>query len=158
MATPSIEKSGFKGDWEYHSFLSDYLRGDLSVPDTHHPGKTVSYSLDDVLFAEAVITLSVDSHGSVSGTILWDGGGLELSGKATDGHGGPATLIMTGTGSEARHTAGWQYSYIGYLDQPCSPDAKQQIPCFVGTVKRDKPHGTAPAGVINPFICLMRKK
>jgi hypothetical protein len=157
MATHTIEKSGFNGSWEYHSFRSDYLRGDLSVPDPNHPGQSVSYSVDTILFAEAVITLTVDAAGAVSGAIEWEGGGLDLAGNATDGNGGPATLTMVGTGSKARNTEGWQYSYIGYLDRPNSPDAKQQIPCFMGTVKRDKPHGQAPAGVINPFICMMRK-
>jgi hypothetical protein len=131
------------GKWTYRSFHNN---PDLIGDDTQ---KAL-----DLYFAEAVFTFEIPSPTTLTGTIDWGSGGLDLQGTITPASAGaPLAVAIVGTGRPKSPTAGWEYDYHGYLAYQW-PNGVKQVPALVGSVIRAKPHGSAPAGYVASFIAV----
>jgi hypothetical protein len=138
------------GKWTYRSFHNN------PVPVADDP-RTAAEKALDLIFAEAVFTFELPSGTTLSGTIDWDGGGLDLHGTILPGAAGAGpSLEIVGTGRPGTHTAGWEYDYRGQLAYQW-PSGVNQTPALVGTVIRAKPHNGSPAGYVASFIAVKRR-
>ena len=133
-----------QGRWTYRSYRNDAA---LVAGDAEKALRNI--------FGEGVFTL-VASNGKVTGTIdMGPGYVLDLSGTVvpTNGGEGRTTVMMVGTGRTGTPTAGWEYDYSG-TDAFTWPKGVDQIPAFVGSVLRAKPHDGSPAGYVASFIAI----
>jgi hypothetical protein len=131
------------GKWTYRSFHNN---PDLIGDDTK---KALA-----LYFAEAVFTFKVSARTKLTGTIDWDGGGLDLKGTIIPATArAPLIVSIVGTGRPKSQTDGWEYDYHGYLAYKW-PKGVKQVPALVGTLIRAKPHGSAPAGYVASFIAV----
>ncbi len=132
------------GKWTYRSYHNseELVAGDAQ--------KALS-----LLFGEGVFEFWAVTYVKFTGT--FDMGGeyrLELDAElhpAPDG--GTVEIAITGLGIAGTPTEGWQYDYRGNFGHRWD-DGVDQVPSFVGTVIRTKPHGTRPAGYVASFIAV----
>ena len=144
-AYATSDSSVLAGTWTYRSFHND------PAPVGRDPNKAL-----DLIFAEAVFTFEIPSKTTLKGAIDWPGGGLDLQGTIRPGVEGAApTVDIVGTGRAGTGTAGWEYDYYGQLAHRW-PNGVDQVPAFVGSVIRAKPHGSSPAGYVASFIAVKR--
>lgn len=131
-----------QGRWTYRSYRNDpALIGD-----------DAQKALQNI-FGEGVFTLAV-SGGKVTGTLdMGSGYFLDLTGTVVPVEGGEARIKMVGVGRSGTPTAGWQYDYHG-TDAFTWPNGVNQVPAFVGSVIRAKPHNGSPAGYVASFIAV----
>ncbi len=133
------------GTWTYRSFHNN------PTPVGNDANKAL-----DLIFAEAVFTFEIPSKTTLKGALDWPGGGLDLQGTIRPGvEGAMPTVEIVGTGRAGTGTAGWEYDYYGQLAYRW-PNGVDQVPAFVGSVIRAKPHGSAPAGYVASFIAVKR--
>lgn len=107
------------------------------------------------IFGEGIFSLAV-SNGKVTGTLdMGSGYVLDLSGPVVPVSGGDVRIafMMIGTGRSGTPTAGWEYDYHG-TDAFTWPKGIDQVPAFVGSVLRAKPHDGSPAGYVASFIAV----
>lgn len=132
------------GKWTYRSFhnSADLVAGD--------PGKALA-----LLFGEGVFEFTSVTYVKFKGTL--DMGGdykLELDADLhTTGDPGGVAIAITGHGIAGTPTDGWQYDYRGNFGHRWD-EGVDQVPSFVGTVVRTKPHGGRPAGYVASFIAV----
>lgn len=62
-------------------------------------------------------------------------------------------ISITGHGISGTPTEGWQYDYRGNFGHRWD-NGVDQVPSFVGTVIRTKPHGNRPAGYVASFVAV----
>lgn len=138
-----MQRKNIAGKWTYRSYRNDpALVGDDAQ-------KALG-----LIFAEAIFTFDLVDGTALTGTIDWDGGGLDLKGIVIQAAGStPLTMEIIGTGRPGTGTAGWEYDYYAYLAHEW-PNGIGQVPAIVGTVIRAKPHGSAPAGYVASFIAV----
>ena len=87
-----------------------------------------------LFFAEATFTFTVSADDLLSGTIDWNGGGLDLKGTIQPaGAGSPLTVQIVGLGRPGTQTDNWEYDYFGYLAHSW-PNGVGQVPVLVGSV------------------------
>ena len=136
------------GDWIYRSFIN-----------TTQPVQT----LNDILFGEGDLTLSVGTDGFFTKSTLsfGPGYGMTVSGQAigveTNTFSLPRIAIeMKAFGITGEETAGWIYEYRGYL-VPNWYNGVAQATAIVGTVIRVVEHGpTSPAGYVASFVAVKK--
>jgi hypothetical protein len=133
--------------WTYRSFINNpaSIEGDAD-------------KLMALLFAEAtMIFQKAPQPGTVKGLLDMGGGYfLDLTGTYTAASGVyPATTSIIGAGRDGTPTAGWEYDYQGFV-VPSWPKAINQVPAFVGSVIRAKPHNGGKAGVTASFISVLQ--
>ena len=133
------------GKWTYRSFFNDPAQ--VTTDPDHAAEKLLA-----LLFAEAVFTFQIPDDATLKGAIDWDGGGLDLQGRISDG-GGALAMEITGSGRAGTDTANWEYDYHAALAFQW-PNGVNQVPAIVGTVIRAKPHNGNPAGVTASFIAV----
>jgi hypothetical protein len=144
-APPMPDSSVLAGTWTYRSFHNN------PTPVGNDPNRALQ-----LIFAEAVFTFEVPSKTTLKGALDWPGGGLDLLGTIRPGAEGAApTVEIVGTGRPGTGTAGWEYDYYGHLAHSW-PNGVDQVPAFVGSVIRAKPHGASPAGYVASFIAVKR--
>jgi hypothetical protein len=137
------------GNWTYRSFRNN------PAPVADDPN-TAADKLLAMLFAEAVFAFQTPSDGKLTGTIDWDGGGLDLEGTIQPGNADAGPIVhLIGNGRPNSSTDGWEYDYHGLLAYRW-PNGVNQVPALVGSVMRAKPHGSAPAGYVASFIAVKR--
>ena len=91
---------------------------------------------------------------SLSTLSFGDGYPMQLQGGVVRGEpGAPPTIKLTAYGVVGTKTAGWVYSYIGFL-APTWAYGVDQRTTIVGTVTRVVPHGSSPAGVVASFVAV----
>jgi len=143
------------GSWTYRRF--NPTLADQTAPQRER----------ELIRAEAVLNLQTipDEPGSpvVSGTIEWQGGGLDLRGKLGEGGHNPRRFYIVGTGRVSSSTHGWEYIYEGLL-MPRWEHGVDQRPYLVGSVYRSKPHNgrgesqwESPAGEVFSFIAVKQQ-
>jgi hypothetical protein len=136
MKMPNI----LDGKWTYRSFFNDPA----------FVGDDKQKALD-LIFAEATFTFEI-SGTELTGSIDWDGGGLNLKGTVSSAS--PPTVQIVGMGRPGTDTETWRYDYNATLAHEW-PNAVNQVPALVGTVIRVNAHGPgAPAGVTASFIAV----
>ncbi|QND45952.1 hypothetical protein HB780_09575 (plasmid) [Rhizobium lusitanum] len=133
-----------QGRWTYRSY-----RNDAALV-----GDDAQKALQNI-FGEGIFALAV-LNGQVSGTLdMGSGYVLDLSGPVVPVDGGDVRIafMLTGTGRSGTPTAGWEYDYHG-TDAFTWPKGVDQVPAFVGSVLRAKPHNGSPAGYVASFIAV----
>ncbi len=154
------------GKWTYRSYLN---RSDVMVNADAEPavkalgaiyGQEVETASSAVkalglVFGEGVMTFDPPAGNAITGNLDMGGGYvLDLKGTMQSQAGtGIVTLEIFGTGRDKTPTANWEYDYKAFM-APKWPNGINQIPAFVGTVIRAKPHGTSPAGVTASFVSI----
>jgi hypothetical protein len=137
------------GMWTYRSFHNN------PAPVADDPNTAPQKALA-LIFAEAVFTFEIPTSTTLKGAIDWPGGGLDLQGTiGTDAAGASPIVDIIGTGRHGTATASWEYDYRGQLAYQW-PNGVNQVPAFLGTVIRAKPHNGAPAGYVASFIAVKR--
>ncbi|MFW8606772.1 hypothetical protein [Rhizobium beringeri] len=129
-----------QGRWTYRSYRND----PALIEDN------AQKALENI-FGEGVFTLAV-SGGNMTGTL--DMGSdyvLDLTGSVVAVEGGEVCIV--GTGRSGTPTAGWEYDYHG-THAFTWPNGVNQVPAFVGSVIRAKPHNGSPAGYVASFIAV----
>lgn len=108
-----------------------------------------------LMFGEGVMTFDPPAGNSLSGNLDMGGGlVLDLKGTVQSQAGtGIVTLEIFGTGRPNTPTDNWEYDYKAFMT-PKWPNGINQIPAFVGTVIRARPHGAAQAGVVASFVAI----
>jgi hypothetical protein len=100
-----------------------------------------------LIFGEGVMSFDPPSGNAISGTFDMGGGYvLDLKGTMQTLSSGDISLEIFGTGRAGTPTANWE--------TPKWPNGVNQVPAFVGTVIRAKPHDGGPAGVVASFIAI----
>lgn len=132
------------GKWTYRSYhnSSELVAGD--------PAKALSQ-----LFGEGVFEFTSVTYVKFNG-IFDMGGGYRLELEADLHPIADSTAVdiaITGRGFDGTPTEGWQYDYRGNFGHRWD-DGVDQVPSFVGTVIRTKPHGNRPAGYVASFIAI----
>jgi len=137
------DSSVLSGKWTYRSFHNNpaLVTGD--------PKTALS-----LFFAEAVFSFDVKQDNSLTGTIDWSGGGLDLQGTVQPPtSAAPLAVQIVGRGRAGTQTEHWEYDYSGYL-APSWSNGVGQVPALVGSVLRAKPHDGAPAGYVASFVAV----
>lgn len=137
------------GDWIYRSFYN-----------TTEPVTT----LDQILFGEGDLTLSVKADGFFQNSTLSFGTDYPMNvfGQAIHVHDNAFSLPrialeMKAFGVEGTKTAGWIYEYRGYL-LPTWYNGIDQATAIAGTVIRVVEHGPqSPAGVVASFVAVKKQ-
>lgn len=108
-----------------------------------------------LLFGEGIFEFTAITYVTFKGTLDMGGGyRLELDAELHPIEGDSSVdIAITGRGVAGTPTEGWQYDYRGNFGHRWD-DGVDQVPSFVGTVIRAKPHGTAPAGYVASFIAV----
>lgn len=132
------------GKWTYRSYHNspELVAGD--------PQKAL-----DLVFGEGVFEFTPVTYVKFKGTFEMGGDyKLELDAEIhpIKDH-GEVEIAITGCGIAGTPTEGWQYDYRGNFGHRWD-DGVDQVPSFVGTVIRTKPHGKAPAGYVASFIAV----
>lgn len=154
------------GKWTYRSYRN---RPDIIVNADAEPSvkalgaiygqevETASSAVKalSLVFGEGVMTFDPPAGNAISGNLDMGGGYvLDLKGTIQPVAGtGILTLEIFGTGRANTPTENWEYDYKAFMT-PKWPNGINQIPAFVGTVIRAKPHGSAPAGVTASFVSI----
>jgi hypothetical protein len=152
------------GKWTYRSYLN---RADVIVSDDPEPavrnlaaifgqGSTANNAVKalSLVFGEGVMTFDPPSGNAISGNFDMGGGYvLDLKGTTQTLNSGDIALEIFGTGRTGTPTANWEYDYRAFMT-PKWPNGVNQIPAFVGTVIRAKPHDGGPAGVTASFVAI----
>ena len=130
------------GKWTYRSYFN--------VPTFVGDDQAKALAL---IFGEGAFTLTLTTDCRVCGVVDFGGGfALDIAGQI---HGylnrPPFLLYMIGTGRSGTPTNAWEYEYQAY-PAPIWPEAVGQVPAFLGTVLRTKPHDGQPAGVTASFV------
>lgn len=108
-----------------------------------------------LIFGEGVFEFVAVTYVKFSGTLDM-GGGYALSLEAEIHPIKDASTVdiaITGLGIAGTPTEGWQYDYHGNFGHRWD-DGVDQVPSFVGTVIRTKPHGNQPAGYVASFLAV----
>jgi hypothetical protein len=148
MLSISLSRAGeLSGKWTYRSY---HNRPNVIVSDDDHAAEKAL----SLLFGEGVFTLTQEGD-DLTGVFDMGGGYvLDVRGKAKPAAAGaPVSLEFVGTGRAGTPTANWEYDYVGYL-VPTWPNGVKQVPAFVGTVLRGRPHGNSAAGYTASFIAV----
>ncbi|MBP2449732.1 hypothetical protein [Rhizobium leguminosarum] len=130
-----------QGRWTYRSY-----RNDPAII-----GDNAEKALQNI-FGEGVFTLAT-SGAKVTGMLdMGSGYVLDLTGAVVPVKGGEVRIAvrMVGIGRSGTPTAGWEYDYHG-TDAFTWPNGISQVPAFVGSVIRAKPHNGSPAGYVASF-------
>jgi hypothetical protein len=153
------------GKWTYRSYRN---RADIIVNADAEPAvkalgaiwqevETANSAVKalSLVFGEGVMTFDPPSGNSISGNLDMGGGYvLDLKGTIQPMAGtGVVALEIFGTGRANTPTENWEYDYKAFMT-PKWPNGVNQIPAFVGTVIRAKPHGSSPACVAASFIAI----
>jgi hypothetical protein len=154
------------GKWTYRSYRN---RADIIVNADAEPsvkaldaiyGQGVETANSAVkalslVFGEGIMTFDPPSGNSISGNFDMGGGYvLDLKGTIQPLAGtGVFALEIFGTGRAGTPTENWEYDYKAFTT-PKWPNGINQIPAFVGTVIRAKPHGSSPAGYVASFVSI----
>ena len=154
------------GKWTYRSYRN---RSDIIVnADAEPPVKALGgiYGQEvetansavkalSLVFGEGIMTFDPPSGNSISGNLDMGGGyALDLKGTIQSSVGtGVFVLEIIGTGRAGTPTENWEYDYKAFTT-PKWPNGINQIPAFVGTVIRAKPHGSSPAGYVASFVSI----
>ena len=116
---------------------------------------------NDILFGEGELLLFITDDGGVTGTLAFpaDAGAaskeiMDLTGTVTGW--APLSLHFTGTGRPDTVIADFVYEYDCRVAHEWDTANPPQRPTLVGTVRRNKDHGTAKAGVTASFIAVQR--
>jgi hypothetical protein len=165
MRTANADGS-IAGKWTYRSYRD---RADIIVNADAEPSvtaldaiygqgvETANAALKalSVVFGEGTMTFDPPSGNSITGNLDMGGGYvLDLKGTMQPLAGtGVVALEIFGTGRAGTPTENWEYDYKAFTT-PKWPNGINQIPAFVGTVIRAKPHGTSPAGYVASFVSI----
>ncbi len=120
-------------------------------------------SPNDILFGAGEMFLSPADDGTITGTLSFPAepgteqkAFMDLEGRVSSWE--PLSLHFVGTGREGSAIADYEYEYdcrVAYeWDEPVNPP---QVLSLVGTVRRNKDHGSAKAGVTASFIAVKRE-
>ena len=165
MPTANADGS-IAGKWTYRSYRN---RADIIVnADMEPPVKALdaiygqgvetansAVKALSLVFGEGIMTFDPPSGNSISGNLDMGGGYLlDLKGTIQPLAGtGVFALEIFGTGRAGTPTENWEYDYKAFTT-PKWPNGINQIPAFVGTVIRAKPHGSSPAGYVASFVSI----
>jgi hypothetical protein len=115
----------------------------------------------DILFGEGEMLLFISDEGAVSGTLAFpaEAGAeqkdfMDLSGTVTAV--APLSLHFVGKGRAGSAIADFEYEYDCRVALDWENAVPPQTPALVGTVRRNRDHGTAKAGVTASFIAVKR--
>ena len=136
------------GEWIYRSFRN------ITVP---------AQTLNDILFGEGALSISVGEDGFLQKSELSFGPGYSMivNGQAIIVSDNvfsfpPIAIEMKAFGIEGTDAAGWLYEYRGYL-VPNWYNRKEQKTAIVGTVIRVVAHGAnSPAGYVASFVAVKK--
>ncbi len=116
---------------------------------------------NDILWAEAEILLLVSDEGTVTGSLSFPADGIatgkqfmDLSGRVTAWD--RLALRMVGKGRAGTPIADFEYEYDCQVANEWENAAPTQRLALVGTVRRNKDHGSAKAGATASFIAVKR--
>lgn len=116
---------------------------------------------NDILFGEGELLVFSTEDGAVTGTLSFpaDAGAdskdfMDLDGTVTKTS--PLSLHFVGTGRPNTATAEFVYEYDCTITHEWDTATPVQRPALVGTVRRNKDHGTAKAGATASFIAVKR--
>lgn len=141
------EQNPLSGGWIYRSFY------DVSSPLSSDPAT----ALGQILLAEGQMQLRVNADGTFRSATLSFGDDypMQIQGGITSSSpGAPLAAQFFAYGVPGTQTAGWVYSYIGFL-APTWPYGVDQAPAIVGTVTRVVSHGEGhAAGAVYSFIAV----
>jgi hypothetical protein len=154
------------GKWTYRSYRN---RADIIVNADAEPAvknlsgiygqevETANSALKalSLVFGEGIMTFDPPSGNAISGNLDMGGGYvLDLKGTIQPSAGTDVLVLeIFGTGRAGTPTENWEYDYKAFTT-PKWPNGINQIPAFVGTVIRAKPHGSSPAGVVASFVSI----
>jgi hypothetical protein len=140
-------QSLFSGGWIYRSFYN------VKSPLPSDPAAAIK----QILLAEGKMQLGVNTDGMFGHSTLSFGDGYPMQiqgGIASSSPGAPLTVQFFAYGVPGTQTAGWVYSYIGFL-APTWPYGINQTKAIVGTVTRVVSHGEGhDAGAVYSFIAV----
>lgn len=109
----------------------------------------------DLVFGEGIFEFTPVTYVKFEGT--FDMGGNYMLNLDADLHpmkdSAGFEIAVTGHGIAGTPTEGWQYDYRGIFGHRWDGGV-DQVPSFVGTVIRTKPHGDRPAGYVASFIAV----
>jgi hypothetical protein len=115
----------------------------------------------DLLWGEGELLLLISDEGAVSGTLAFpaDAGAerkdfMDLSGTVTGW--APLSLHFTGKGRSGTAIADFEYEYDCRAALEWENAVPPQRAALVGTVRRNRDHGTAQAGATASFIAVQR--
>jgi len=132
------------GKWTYRSY---HNRSDLIAGDAEKALKNI--------FGEGVFEFTPETYVRFGG--FFDMGGeyrMELEATLVPFEGTrSAEISIIARGIAGTPTEGWQYDYRATFGHRWD-NGLDQVPSFVGTVIRVKPHGAAPAGYVASFIAV----
>jgi len=129
------------GKWTYRSYRNDpaLVNGNAQK------------ALTDI-FGEGVFTLATPTPDTITGVFDMGGGYvLDITGKLAHAAGAVSNIAMAGVGRAGTPTDGWEYDYNA-IPGYAWPTGVDQVPSFVGTVLRAKPHNGSPSGFTASFI------
>jgi hypothetical protein len=108
-----------------------------------------------LIFGQGILTFVTPTNTSLLGTLdMGSGLVLDLQGTIKRGAQDEAlTIAIVGNGRAGTQTDGWEYDYHGYLAYQW-PNGVNQVPAFIGSVIRAKPHNGSPAGFVASFIAV----
>lgn len=116
---------------------------------------------NELLFGEGELLLFISDEGAISGTLAFPAEAvaeqkaiMDLSGTATAWH--DLSLRFIGKGRAGSAIADYEYEYDCKVAHSWDPAAPPQRLALVGTVRRNKDHGQAKAGVTASFIAVKR--
>lgn len=115
---------------------------------------------DDLLFGEGELLLQISDEGGVTGTLAFPAQAalhksfMDLEGTLTSWN--PLTLHFLGKGRAGSAIADYEYEYDCRVAHDWDSSSPPQRRTLVGTVRRNKDHGSAKAGVTASFIAVQR--
>lgn len=121
----------------------------------------ISGGIADLLWAEGELFLRLEPDGTITGHLSFPAEAtaaekafMDITGRAENGPDG--NLSFSGVGRPGTSLAAFHYSYHCRLAQAWPEAVPAQRPALVGTVFRDRDHGSAPAGATASFIAVQR--
>jgi len=116
---------------------------------------------NDILWGEGELFLLISDEGNVTGTLAFpaEAGGaqkdfMDLTGTVTAWD--KLAFRFVGKGREGSAIADYEYEYDCRVAHEWDPASPPQRTSLVGTVRRNKDHGTAKAGATASFIAVQR--
>jgi hypothetical protein len=116
---------------------------------------------NDILWGEGELFLLISDEGNVTGTLAFPaeaGGGqkdfMDLTGTVTAWD--KLAFRVVGIGREGSAIAEYEYEYDCRIPHEWDSASPPQRTSLVGTVRRNKDHGTAKAGATASFIAVQR--
>lgn len=116
---------------------------------------------NDILWGEGELLLHIADDGGVSGTLTFPSTAavetkslMDLAGNISSWN--PLSFRFVGRGRAGTDIADFEYEYDCRLSHEWESATPQQRVSLVGTVRRNKDHGTAKAGATASFIAVKR--